>query len=166
MSEPSSSSSSSSSSIGDNLAMPVICIPHVKMTIGRGEFERPMTSQFIQAAFGRYGEIENVIMKIHSRNYDSYDGGNVEQYYHVCIHFKRWHIENGEARYVRSVLLSPNPMANIKLSYDGPWYWKFHAARSGVQPGSSYYNSGQLGQLEQLETRKYSHQPKIRLQLE
>lgn len=146
-------------SIADNLAMPVICIPHVKMTIGRGEFETPMTSQFIQTVFNRYGEIDDVVMKIHSRNSDSYDRGNVEQYYHVCIHFKRWCIENGEARYVRSVLLSPNPMANIKLSYDGPWYWKFYAARV-VHSGSSY-NSGQ-----QIESRKYSHQPKIRLQLE
>jgi len=142
-------------SMTDNLAMPVICIPHVKMTVGRGEFVRPMTSQFIQEAFSRYGEIENVVMKIHSRNYDScacayaYDRGNVEQYYHVCIHFKRWRIENGEARYVRSVLLSPNPMANIKLSYDGPWYWKFYAARNIY-----------------LSDSRYSHQPKIRLQLE
>lgn len=142
-----------SSSMVDNLAMPVICIPHVKMTIGRGELERPMTAQFIQDAFSRYGEIENVVMKIHSRNCDSsayaYDRGNVEQYYQVCIHFKRWRVENGETRYVRSVLLSPNPMANIKLSYDGPWYWKFYAARS-----------------IHLSVPRYSHHPKIRLQLE
>ena len=144
-------------SSADNLALPIICIPHVKMTIGRGEFERPMTSQFIQDAFSRYGEIGDVAMKIcssHNSETDYIYGGttgrgNVAQYYHVCVHFKRWRIENGEARYVRSVLLSPNTMANIKLSYDGPWYWKFYASHTNTT-----------------SARRYSYQSKIDLQLD
>jgi hypothetical protein len=156
MYEPGASSASMMAAAADNLTLPVICIPHVKMTIGRDELERPLTSHFIREAFSRYGEIENVVMKIRSRNCDSYDRKNVEQYYHVYIHFKRWRIENGEARYVRSVLLSPNPMANIKLSYDGPWYWKFYAAR--VMQSSS--------ESSQNDPRKYLHQPKLCLQLE
>ena len=126
----------------DNLANPGISIPHVKVTIGHGEFSRPVTQHFIQSAFSRYGVIEEVVMKLHSRNSESracagngdgygHDSKEKDEYHYYCVHirFKRWHIENGEARYVRSVLLSSNPGANIKLAYHGPWYWKFYAAR-------------------------------------
>lgn len=119
----------------DNLDMPSICIPHVKLTIGHGECMRPITSQFIQSAFSRYGEISEVVMNLHSSCNSELRACSCSaadaQYYYVHIHFKRWHVENGEARYVRSVLLSSNPGANIKLAYDtnGPWYWKFYAAR-------------------------------------
>lgn len=115
-----------------NLAIPSICIPYVKTTVGRGNVARPLTSQFIQDAFSRYGEICEVVMKLHSRNSESAacEQRIDEQYYYVYIHFKRWRVENGEARYVRSVLMSSSPSANIKLAYDnnGPWYWKFYAA--------------------------------------
>jgi hypothetical protein len=116
-----------------NLATPSICIPYVKTTVGRGNVARPVTSQFIQDAFSRYGEIDEVVMKLHSRNSESAaceQRSLDEQYYYVYIHFKRWRVENGEARYVRSVLMSSSPSANIKLAYDnnGPWYWKFYAA--------------------------------------
>jgi hypothetical protein len=110
----------------DDISMPAICIPYAKMNIGCGDVKRDLTSQFIQDAFGRYGDVESVIMNARSRKFED---GCVEHYYHVCVVFKRWHIENGEARYVRSVMLSPNPMANIKLVYDGPRYWKFYSAR-------------------------------------
>ena len=108
----------------DDARIPDICIPYAKITIGYGEAGRPLTAQFIQDAFSRYGEIDEVTMKLQSRRFDT---SCVEQYYHVRISFKRWRIENGEARYVRSVMLSPNPMANIKLVYDGPNYWKFYS---------------------------------------
>jgi hypothetical protein len=149
MTEPATATATATLASKDNLANPGICIPHVKMTIGRGEFSRPVTQHFIQSAFSRYGEIEEVVMKLHSPNsnsracagncggYGGYGRAHIEEkeeedeyhYYRVHIHFKRWHIENGEARYVRSVLLSSNTDANIKLAYDGPWYWKFYAAR-------------------------------------
>lgn len=118
----------SDASISD-VSIPDICIPYAKLNIGCGDDKRELTSQFIHDTFGRYGEVEKVIMNMRSRRFSD---GVVEQYYHVRIVFKRWHIENGEARYVRSVMLSPNPMANIKLVYDGPRYWKFYSAR-GMQ---------------------------------
>lgn len=150
--------------IPDDLSFPSICIPHAKMYIGKG-CDTPMTRAFIQTAFSRYGDVAEVVMIIHSADIqrrvvekensrgqyedDGYGFTRVEEYYRVFVHFKRWHIENGEARYVRSVLMSNSPNANIKLSYSGPWYWKFSANRSQYQ-------------LQQSQ----SHQPKIRLQLE
>ena len=161
--------------VPEDLSFPSICIPHAKMYSGKG-CDMPMTRAFIQTAFGRYGDVAEVVMVIHSADiqrrvvekenghrdrgqYDEYDGGDdgftrVEEYYRVFIHFKRWHVENGEARYVRSVLMSNSPNANIKLSYSGPWYWKFSANRS------PHHQSHQSHQSYQ------SHQPKIRLQLE
>ena len=141
-----------------DLSFPSICIPHAKMYIGKG-YDSPMTRAFIESAFSRYGDVAEVVMVIHSadihhhhhhrdhhHDHDQYDV-EVEEYYRVFVHFKRWHIENGEARYVRSVLMSNSPNANIKLSYSGgPWYWKFSANKTQHQ--------------------HYSQVPKLRLQLE
>ena len=131
-----------------NLSFPSICIPHAKMYIGKG-YDTPMTRAFIQTAFSRYGDVAEVVI-IQRRvvnphqhqhryrcDYDEYacNDGFVcaEDYYRVFVHFKRWHIENGEARYVRSVLMSKSPNANIKLSYSGPWYWKISANRNELE---------------------------------
>ena len=162
--------------LNDDLSFPSICIPHVKMYIGKG-CDAPMTRSFIHSAFSRYGDISEVVMIIHSAEISRHpamsdrvnDGGGdgvrqykndgftrVEEYYRVFIHFNRWHIENGEARYVRSVLMSNSPNANIKLSYGGPWYWKFSANRS------QHHQQNQQHQ----QYRHCSHQPKLRLQLE
>lgn len=105
---------------------PSICIAYSKMYVGAGD-DIPMTEAFIRSAFSRYGDIANVVMIPH------FTAGlprrRTEDYYRVIIHFNRWNVENGEARYVRSVLMSNSPNANIKLSYSGPWYWKFSANR-------------------------------------
>ena len=121
----------------DIISFPSICIPHVNMCIEEGGASGsvPMTKEFIKAAFSRYGEISEVVMTPrYTMDRERYSNANshmrgAEKYYRVHIHFKRWNIENGEARYVRSVLMSSSTAANIKLSYSGPWYWKFSALR-------------------------------------
>ena len=108
------------------------------MYIGRGCDTTPVTESFVGSVFSRYGDIARVEMVINrSTNPDDRfgtgtgfgTGFGTENYYRIVIHFKRWNIENGEARYVRSILMSSSPNANIKLSYSGPWYWKFSANR-------------------------------------
>lgn len=115
----------------DVISFPSICIPRVKTSIEEGGASGsviPMTKEFIKAAFSRYGEISEVVMTTrYATDRERYGNGGAEEYYRVHIHFKRWNIENGEARYVRSVLMSSSTAANIKLSYSGPWYWKFSA---------------------------------------
>ena len=118
----------------DVISFPSICIPHVKTCIeesgGASGSVIPMTREFIKAAFSIYGEISEVVMTTrYATDRDGNSHTRAEEYYRVHIHFKRWNIENGEARYVRSVLMSSSTAANIKLSYSGPWYWKFSALR-------------------------------------
>ena len=113
----------------EDLSYPNICIPFSKMHYGINE-DMPITSEFVERAFSRYGKISNVILKLHSSEITHLGPvPKIEHYYRFIIHFKRWHVENGEARYVRSVMMSPDQSANIKLAYDGPWYWKFFALR-------------------------------------
>ena len=121
-----------------DLTIPSIRIDHAKMYIGRGCDTTPVTESFVGSVFSRYGDIARVEMVINrSTNPDDRfgtgtgfgTGFGTENYYRIVIHFKRWNIENGEARYVRSILMSSSPNANIKLSYSGPWYWKFSANR-------------------------------------
>ncbi len=125
--------SSAAIACSDIVSFPSICIPHVKTCIEEGGASGsviPMTKEFIKTAFSRYGEISEVVMTTrYTADRNSHTRG-AEEYYRVHIHFKRWNIENGEARYVRSVLMSSSTTAgNIKLSYSGPWYWKFSALR-------------------------------------
>jgi len=114
-----------------DLSFPSICIPFSKMYYGICE-DLPITTNFVERAFSRYGKINSVILKLHSSEITHLGPGpapKIEHYYRFIIHFERWHVENGEARYVRSIMMSPDPGANIKLAYDGPWYWKFFAYR-------------------------------------
>ncbi len=112
-----------------DLSFPSICIPFSKMHYGINE-DIPITTEFVKFAFSRYGKISNVILKLHSSEITHLGPvPKIEHYYRFIIHFERWNVENGEARYVRSVMLSADTCANIKLAYDGPWYWKFFALR-------------------------------------
>jgi hypothetical protein len=112
-----------------DISVPSICIPFSRMHYGIDD-DVPITCDFVERLFSRYGKISNVVLKLHSSEI-THTGSvpKIEHYYRFIIHFERWHVENGEARYVRSIMMSPNPDANIKLAYDGPWYWKFFALR-------------------------------------
>ncbi len=113
----------------EDLSYPSICIPFSRMHYGIDD-DIPITTDFVERAFSRYGKISNVILKLHSSEITHVRPvPKIEHYYRFVIHFERWHIENGEARYVRSVMMRPDPSSNIKLAYDGPWYWKFFAYR-------------------------------------
>jgi hypothetical protein len=115
--------------VPEDLSYPSICIPFSKMHYGINE-DMPVTTEFVERAFTRYGKISSVVLKLHSSEITHVGPvTKIEHYYRFIIHFERWHVENGEARYVRSVLMSADPGANIKLAYDGPWYWKFFALR-------------------------------------
>jgi hypothetical protein len=114
--------------------------------------EHEVDTEFVKKCFSRYGLIERVIIKTHCvpnphsscltyPNYGYETGGQgwsstsngkdeLEKYYSIVIHFKRWNIENKEAKYVRSVLMLPDEFSNLKLVYYGPWYWKFFAFKN------------------------------------
>ena len=112
-----------------DLTYPSICIPFSKMHYGINQ-DMPITTEIVERAFSRYGKISSVILKLHSSEITHVSPiPKIEHYYRFIIHFERWHVENGEARYVRSVMMSADTSANIKLAYDGPWYWKFFALR-------------------------------------
>jgi len=120
-----------------DLSFPSICIPFSRMHYGIDD-DMPITSEFVERAFTRYGKISSVVLKLHSSEITHVGPiPKIEHYYRFIIHFERWHVENGEARYVRSIMMLTDPGANIKLAYDGPWYWKFFALRH--QSHREYY---------------------------
>jgi hypothetical protein len=120
-----------------DLSFPSICIPFSRMHYGIDD-DIPITTDFVERAFSRYGKISSVVLKLHSSEITHLGPvPKIEHYYRFIIQFERWHVENGEARYVRSVMMSPDQNANIKLAYDGPWYWKFFALRH--QTHREYY---------------------------
>ena len=122
----------------DNPAFPSICIPFSKTRYGPAN-DKLVTEAFVKKCFGRYGTIAHVVIKSHvtdichlttaPENATASKSKSAEYYYSIVIHFDSWDLENKEAKYVRSVLMSPNEFSNLKLVYDGPWYWKFFAFR-------------------------------------
>lgn len=122
----------------DNPAFPSICIPFSKIRYGPAN-DKFVTEAFVKKCFGRYGSITHVVIKSHAtdicnlttapENETANKSKSAEYYYSIVIHFDSWDLENKEAKYVRSVLMSPNEFSNLKLVYDGPWYWKFFAFR-------------------------------------
>ena len=122
----------------DNPAFPSICIPFSKIRYGAAN-DKLVTEAFVKKCFGRYGTITHVVIKSHvtdichlttaPENATANKSKSAEYYYSIVIHFDSWDLENKEAKYVRSVLMSPNEFSNLKLVYDGPWYWKFFAFR-------------------------------------
>lgn len=122
----------------DNPASPSICIPFSKIRYGPAN-DKLVTEAFVKKCFGRYGSIAHVVIKSHAtdichlttapENAVANKSKTSEYYYSIVIHFDSWDLENKEAKYVRSVLMSPNEFSNLKLVYDGPWYWKFFAFR-------------------------------------
>jgi hypothetical protein len=122
----------------DNPAFPSICIPFSKIRYGPAN-DKVVTEAFVKKCFGRYGTISHVVIKSHvtdmchltsvPENELANKTKSTEYYYSIVIRFDSWDLENKEAKYVRSVLMSPNEFSNLKLVYDGPWYWKFFAFR-------------------------------------
>lgn len=122
----------------DNPAFPSICIPFSKIRYGPAN-DKVVTEAFVKKCFGRYGTISHVVIKSHvtdmchltsvPENELANKTKSAEYYYSIVIRFDSWDLENKEAKYVRSVLMSPNEFSNLKLVYDGPWYWKFFAFR-------------------------------------
>jgi len=120
----------------DNPAFPSICIPFSKIRYGPAN-DKVVTESFVKKCFGRYGSITHVVIKSHATDIchlttapeNAVASKSAEYYYSIVIHFDSWDLENKEAKYVRSVLMSPNEFSNLKLVYDGPWYWKFFAFR-------------------------------------
>ena len=125
----------------DNPAFPSICIPFSKTRYGPAN-DKLVTEAFVKKCFGRYGSIAHVVIKSHATDIchlttapehalasSRTQSKSAEYYYSIVIHFNSWDLENKEAKYVRSVLMSPNEFSNLKLVYDGPWYWKFFAFR-------------------------------------
>lgn len=119
----------------DDAALPSICIPFSKTRYGPAN-DRPVNEIFVKKCFERYGSIAHVVIKSHATDIQHLTSApehahavTAEYYYSIVIHFKSWDLENKEAKYVRSVLMSPNEFSNLKLVYDGPWYWKFFAFR-------------------------------------
>jgi len=126
------------SNSSDDLTFPSICIPFSKMRYGPAN-DKVVTEAFVKKCFGRYGTVSHVVIKSHvtdichlttaPENTHANQSKVAEYYYSIVIHFDSWDLENKEAKYVRSVLMSPNESSNLKLVYDGPWYWKFFAFR-------------------------------------
>ncbi len=123
---------------------PSICIPFSKIRYGMKN-EHEVDGEFVKRCFSRYGIIDRVVIKTHYTtnthlsdlsypNYDPPDNitrkDDIEKYYSIVIHFKKWDVENKEAKYVRSVLMLPDEFSNLKLVYHGPWYWKFFAFKN------------------------------------
>ena len=126
---------------GDDATFPSICIPFSKIRYGPAN-DKLVTEAFVKKCFGRYGSISHVVIKSHVTDIcylttapehaltsSHTQSKSAEYYYSIVIHFDSWDLENKEAKYVRSVLMSPNEFSNLKLVYDGPWYWKFFAFR-------------------------------------
>jgi hypothetical protein len=126
---------------GDDSAFPSICIPFSKIRYGAAN-DKVVTEAFVKKCFERYGSIAHVVIKSHATDIchltttpehaltaSRTQSKSAEYYYNIVIHFNSWDLENKEAKYVRSVLMSPNEFSNLKLVYDGPWYWKFFAFR-------------------------------------
>ena len=107
-------------------SFPSICIPFSKTHYGNGD--NIIDEAFIKKCFSRYGAVSRVIVKPHFIEIPHLTSPvPVESYYSIVIHFHSWDMENREASYVRSVLMLPDEYSNLKLVYDGPWYWKFFA---------------------------------------
>jgi hypothetical protein len=125
----------------DDSTFPSICIPFSKIRYGPAN-NKVVTEAFVKKCFERYGSIAHVVIKSHATDIchlttapehtvtaSCTQSKSAEYYYSIVVHFNSWDLENKEAKYVRSVLMSPNELSNLKLVYDGPWYWKFFAFR-------------------------------------
>ena len=94
---------------------PSICIPFSKIRYGSAN-DKVNNESFVKKCFERYGSIAHVVIKSHATDISHLTSApehalakksrTSEYYYSIVIHFNSWDLENKEAKYVRSVLMS------------------------------------------------------------